>query len=104
MLVNAEAEMNTAFNTALKMFLPDEKDSKTVVGADRMRQIEWQKRILRDLKTSQSAWLAYRDSSCRSISDFYEDGSGEPTAVASCKLGITTARTQFLRDNFGGQK
>jgi len=60
--------------------------------------------MLRDLKASQSAWLAYRDSSCRSVSDFYGDGSGEPTAVANCKLGITTARTQFLHDNFIGQK
>jgi len=42
MLANAEAEMKTAFDMALRMFLPDENDSKTVTGPDRVRQMEWQ--------------------------------------------------------------
>ena len=106
-LREAQKEMDSVFNEAVQLFIPTEKekaDNAKLPAAERNREGEYGKRMLRDMKVSQEAWLAYRDASCRSVSDFYEDGSGEPNAVASCNLEMTTARTKFLRDFFVIQK
>ena len=107
LLGTAENDMNSAFNKALRSFAPspkEESDMARLPKEDRVRQIEWNKRMIRDLRASQQRWAEYRNASCQSVSDFYEDGSGEPNAVASCKLMLTEGRTKFLQEFFGVQK
>ena len=50
------------------------------------------------LLAAQRAWLAYRDAHCASEGYHARGGSLEPLLVATCKTGLTKARTQQLRD------
>jgi uncharacterized protein YecT (DUF1311 family) len=103
LLIEAEAEMNATFSLALQSYTPTAKEMQEIPKlpkSDRIGQIKWNKRIVRDLRRSQKAWLAYRDSSSRSIENWYDGGSGAGIAQSYCALEIIKARTKFLRDYF----
>lgn len=50
------------------------------------------------LLAAQRAWLTYRDKHCASEGYYARGGSMEPLLVGTCKVRLTQARTQQLKD------
>jgi uncharacterized protein YecT (DUF1311 family) len=106
-LKEAKTQMDLAFNEAIQFLSPTAEDAREYRGLpadERARQIKWDKRMMRDLRASQQAWVAYRNASCLTVLDFYAEGSGAGNASTGCDLELTTARTEFLRQNFSIHK
>lgn len=55
----------------------------------------------RKLKTSQRAWLKFRDSNAEFIADSNRGGSIEPIIVVDTKTQMTQARTRELQEVYG---
>lgn len=49
------------------------------------------------LKTTQLAWLKYRDANCEFVADQYRGGSMRPMVAAMCLADVTNARTSELK-------
>ena len=50
------------------------------------------------LLTGQRAWLKFRDTQCDLEGYLFRGGSMEPLIVATCRTGLTQARTEQLKD------
>jgi len=54
-----------------------------------------------DLRASQRAWIAYRDTTCDFSASLYEGGSFAGVAYSDCVRQITTDRLEWLSGIFG---
>ena len=102
-LAAADADMKVAFEQALDQFvesLSERKETVALPKSESEEQLAWERRMLRKLKTSQTKWLAYRESACAAVSEDFHGGSIEPLERQSCMTDLTNARAKFLRDYF----
>jgi uncharacterized protein YecT (DUF1311 family) len=103
----AEADMTLAFDRALESYVSTpakKKENQILPKFDRIGQIKWEKRMRRDLRISQKAWLGYRESACGAVQEMYDTGTIAKVAVPLCMVEITMARTKFLRGYFGDEE
>ena len=49
------------------------------------------------LRTSQRAWIAYRDATCQAEGAVYEGGTMEPLASVTCRARLTDERSAWLK-------
>jgi uncharacterized protein YecT (DUF1311 family) len=56
------------------------------------------------LKTSQRAWIAFRDAECKGLVPMeWSGGTGTTTAVNGCLTGLTEARTRALKERYAAR-
>jgi uncharacterized protein YecT (DUF1311 family) len=86
----ADKALNAAFKMALGQIAKSDQgkpyDSKSWEAA---------------MRTSQRAWVAFRDADCKGDVPFgWSGGTGTTTAVLGCMIGKTKARTEELRERY----
>jgi uncharacterized protein YecT (DUF1311 family) len=103
-LEKTEAEMQRAFQAALDRNTPNQEEQReisTLPKYDREKALEDNAKMLRKLKESQKAWVAYCEIACGTIAQKYEGGNIVSLVVPLCKIDMTQQRTKFLKENFG---
>ncbi len=87
----ADAELNTAYQTALKAI--------PAMAAD---DPPWDAKSWENaLRNSQRAWVAFRDAECDNhVAMFWTNGSGATVDILGCKTAKTDARTRELKDRY----
>ena len=55
-----------------------------------------------ELRTSQRAWIAFRDADCKGLVPMeWSGGTGTSYAVLGCMTALTKARTEALAERYG---
>jgi uncharacterized protein YecT (DUF1311 family) len=86
----ADAALNAAYKTAL---------TDVAASGDDNRK-SWEEA----LRTSQRAWVAFRDADCRGLVPMeWQGGTGATAAELECMTQLTIARTKDLRDRYGNK-
>jgi len=90
----ADKELNAVYRSALAAVpsLSAEKpyDAKS-----------WEKA----LRTSQRAWVGYRDAECAGhLAMFWQGGTGASADILGCKTALTKARTEQLKSRYQTQR
>jgi uncharacterized protein YecT (DUF1311 family) len=96
----ADGDMQAALDHLLANFAPSEENLKGLKAETREKQRRWYASMQKQLQASQAAFLAYRDQTCSIFDVEYAEGTMRPVAVMDCRLKLTKARAQWLRDNF----
>ena len=53
------------------------------------------------LRTSQRAWIAYRDAECKGVVPMeWSGGTGTTAAITGCMTELTEARTKMLKERY----
>jgi uncharacterized protein YecT (DUF1311 family) len=102
-LQQAEADMQRAYQHALSLNDPDQKEDSMqppLPKFDRKMLRENRQHIVQKLRESQRLWLEYREKACGAIADKYVAGTIAGEIVPVCKIDLTEQRTKFLLDNF----
>jgi len=102
-LETAEHDLNLAFDAALRNYTEGavkRDEGQPLPKSEEKEQIRWEHTMLRKLRDSQRAWLAYRESACGTVEAMFEGGNIASVAVPFCKADLTAERTKFLRAYF----
>jgi uncharacterized protein YecT (DUF1311 family) len=95
-----DSAMQAALDHLLAFFAPSEKNLAGLKGETSAKQKQWYERMQQQLEASQTAFLAYRDQTCAIFDVEYAEGTMRPVAVLDCRVKLTKARAQWLRDTF----
>ena len=96
-LVQAEADMKSAYQKMLASYAPTEGNLKGLKGTEREEQRQWYIRMQARIRSSQTAFLAYRQSACAVLDEEYKGGTIHAIVAPSCRLDLTKERVQWLR-------
>lgn len=102
-LAAADKELKQTFQEVLAQYTPKATQSPMkpeLSNSIDSQQMQWNRRMLEVLKSSQEAWLQYRESACRAVRDSYEGGTSAEINVPECKAQLTRERIKFLRTYF----
>ncbi len=84
----ADRALNEAYKKALAVIAKSDNPAPYTAA-------QWEQ----ELRTSQRAWVAFRDADCKGLVPMeWSGGSGTTSAVLGCMIELTKARTTRLRD------
>jgi uncharacterized protein YecT (DUF1311 family) len=93
--ITAQQEMNACFGRAF-----DRADAQlNVVYAAVLKGMNDDAKGVALLRTAQRAWVEFRNGNCAWQAHGEEGGSLYPTAVATCEIKMTEARTGELQES-----
>jgi uncharacterized protein YecT (DUF1311 family) len=102
-LKSAEHDLKIALDAAIRYYTESEvknNEKQSLPKTEQDAQIRWEKAMVGKLRTSQQAWLKYRESACGTVGLMYDGGTFASVAVPLCKADLTRERTKFLQGYF----
>lgn len=95
--------MEAAYAASLAGYLETPEKLKSLepfAKSERADQLAYEKRVIRRLKASQQAFVAFRESACAAVGEVFDGGSIQSTEVQWCRAKLTEARAKFLKQYF----
>lgn len=91
-----QADMNTCYGGEYK-----KADAHlNIIYRKALAAIQNNKTAVADLKTTEFAWIKYRDAHCQAAGKQYEGGSMQPMVVAQCLQEVTQHRIEEIKQAY----